>query len=134
MVNYKPSARSSVIAAVAAAAILLVIFIFPNMIVKDLSEKVSAKTRSTIEALYAKDWDMANTDMEFVANTLAENEHTLMLFMDHRLVDELIAAARGCLHLVRKHDSAQVFVELEFIINRIEYLAETEKFMWGNLL
>ena len=101
---------------------------------KNISAKVIPKTQATVEALFREEWDTAIAEIDDVARLLEEREKTLMLFMDHHLVDELITAAKGCQHLARVHDRGQVFVELEFILNRMHYLSESESFTLGNLL
>jgi hypothetical protein len=91
-------------------------------------------TEDTIDAMLSEDWGRASADIEYIVNLLDKNEKKLMLFIDHELIDELIAAAQGTRHLVEKHDDGQVFTELEFIVNRMHYLLEAESFTIGNLL
>lgn len=134
MVNYKPSAASSVVAAIVTIILLLFIFVLPTMTVNDIADKVLPAARETIKAVLTKDWDRAVEQIDYAADVLDENEKIMMLFIDHQLIDELIAAAQGTQHLVRMHDEAQVFTELEFIINRMNYLREAESFTLGNLL
>jgi hypothetical protein len=134
MVNYRPSPRNAVIAACISVLALICIFVLPYVIVKDIADKVIPMTEDTIDAMLTEDWNRASADIEYVVNLLDKSEKKLMLFIDHELIDELIAAAQGTRHLVQMHDDGQVFTELEFIVNRMHYLEEAESFTIGNLL
>jgi len=105
-----------------AIALLLFLFIVPSIFLNRLADRMQALSEETVECVHAENWEQAQNNMQMLHRHLKTHKELLKTFLHHSDVDEIDAAVRGCVHLAKVEDQAQFLLELELILNRIEYL------------
>ena len=86
-----PSAftRINLAACLAALALLLFLFIYPRMVLTELSDRICAGANELIGMIEAGDWAEANAGINAVNDAFQEKKERLKLFLDHEDLDEL---------------------------------------------
>lgn len=130
-----PSAftRINLAACLAALALLLFLFIYPRMVLTELSDRICAGANELIGMIEAGDWAEANAGINAVNDAFQEKKERLKLFLDHEDLDELDATLMGCRRLIEVQEDKQILFELERVINIAMYLKEIEVFTVYNL-
>ena len=84
-----PSAftRINLAACLAALALLLFLFIYPRMVLTELSDRICAGANELIGMIEAGDWAEANAGINAVNDAFQEKKERLKLFLDHEDLD-----------------------------------------------
>lgn len=130
-----PSAftRINLAACLIALALLLFLFLYPRMVLTELSETLCAGADALIGQIEAGDWERANAGIDEINGAFRTKKEVLKLFLNHEDLDELDATLMGCRRLIEVEEDKQVLFELERVVNIATYLKEIEVFTIYNL-
>jgi hypothetical protein len=130
-----PSAftRINLAACLIALALLLFLFLYPRMVLTELSETLCAGADALIGQIEAGDWERANAGIDEINGAFRTKKEALKLFLNHEDLDELDATLMGCRRLIEVEEDKQVLFELERVVNIATYLKEIEVFTIYNL-
>ena len=130
-----PSAftRINLAACLIALALLLFLFLYPRMVLAELSETLCAGADAHIGQIEAGDWERAIAGIDEINGAFRTKKETLKLFLNHEDLDELDATLMGCRRLIEVEEDKQVLFELERVVNIATYLKEIEVFTIYNL-
>ena len=130
-----PSAftRINLAACLFALALLLFLFLYPRMVLAELSETLCAGADALIGQIEAGDWERANAGIDEINGAFRTKKEVLKLFLNHEDLDELDATLMGCRRLIEVEEDKQVLFELERVVNIATYLKEIEVFTIYNL-
>lgn len=130
-----PSAftRINLAACLIALALLLFLFLYPRMVLTELSETLCAGVDALIGQIEAGDWERANAGIDEINGAFRTKKEALKLFLNHEDLDELDATLMGCRRLIEVEEDKQVLFELERVVNIATYLKEIEVFTIYNL-
>lgn len=130
-----PSAftRINLAACLIALALLLFLFLYPRMVLAELSETLCAGADALIGQIEAGDWERANAGINEINGAFRTKKEVLKLFLNHEDLDELDATLMGCRRLIEVEEDKQVLFELERVVNIATYLKEIEVFTIYNL-
>lgn len=130
-----PSAftRINLAACLIALALLLFLFLYPRMVLAELSETLCAGADALIGQIEAGDWERANAGIDEINGAFRTKKEVLKLFLNHEDLDELDATLMGCRRLIEVEEDKQVLFELERVVNIATYLKEIEVFTIYNL-
>ncbi len=130
-----PSAftRINLAACLIALALLLFLFLYPRMVLAELSETLCAGADALIGQIEAGDWERANAGIDEINGAFRAKKGALKLFLNHEDLDELDATLMGCRRLIKVEEDKHVLFELERIVNMATYLKEIEVFTIYNL-
>lgn len=130
-----PSAftRINLAACLIALALLLFLFLYPRMVLAELSETLCAGADALIGQIEAGDWERANAGIDEINGAFRTKKEVLKLFLNHEDLDELDATLMGCRRLIEVEEDKQVLFELERVVNMATYLKEIEVFTIYNL-
>lgn len=122
----------NILAFILAVGIVSLCFL-PARELKGLNEEVQYCVQNTIQAAEEEDWKRAQNSAQQMYDRFSQEKISLMLYLDHKDLNELEIAMRSALDLCACQDKGGLMQEMGCIRVQMQYLADNEQFFWENI-